>query len=341
MSFRNATTEMPVRHLAVFPAEAFCVSYGVNEGEAIGDASELIHEDVYMLADGAEPTRLALGAEDETGAFHIAPASAAGRAGRPVYLDCLTTFMGPDGETREALIFVEVEPTEGTIAQIWLHPLGPLVAKAGYALVTIDRDKARARLAASATIAFTRGTRITMADGRQVPIEELSPGDKVLTRDSGPQEVRWIGEQTLRATGSFAPITIAAGTLHNTGDLVVSPNHRLFIYQRVDALGAGRKELLVKAGLLVNGTTVTQEPGGFADYFQILFDKHEIIYAEGIAAESLFVDTNTRPVLPEEVSRRIKPEGPERMRASARELLESDLASRTDTAAILKRLSTF
>lgn len=339
MSFHSSQTERPVRHLAVYPAELFCVVHGVNEGDPIGDASELLYEDVYEFGPAAPHTRLALAQADETGAYHVAADSEGGRAGAPVYLDSLVTFMAPEGTTVEALIFVEVDAPTGTIAQVWLHPLAPISAKTGYTLVTISREKARARLAAEATIAFTRGTRITMADGRQVPIEELKPGDRVLTRDSGPQELRWIGVQTVRASGAFAPITIAAGTLNNTGDLVVSPNHRLFVYQRIDALGAGRKEILVKASLLVNGSSVTQTPGGFVDYFHILFDKHEIVYAEGIAAESLFVDTASRPVLPAEVARRLRASAPGGLAGGAHELRQADLAARADAAAMLKRIS--
>jgi hypothetical protein len=337
MSFHPIQADLPIRQLSVFRAEAFRVVHGVNEGDALTDASELLHEDVYALDEAARPVRLGL-ATDETPVFRVAADSAAGQPGAPVHLDSLLTFMGPAGETREALVFVEVDPASGMIAQIYLLPLAPFSGKTGYTLVTIERENARARLAATATVAFTRGTQITMADGRQVPIEAIRPGDKVLTRDSGPQAVRWTGVQTLRATGAFAPITIAPGTLNNTGRLVVSPNHRLFIYQRVDALGAGRKEILVKAGLLVNGTSVTQEPGGFVDYFQILFDKHEIIYAEGIAAESLFVDTTTRPVLPEEVARRLK-EVPSTPRLPGHELGEADLARRENPVNMLKRIS--
>jgi len=338
MSFHTISIELPVRHFSVLCAEGFRVSQGANEGEALADARELIHEDIYTLAEAARPMRLGLSAQDETGAFHVSADSALGKAGAPVYLDSLLTFMDASGDTREGLVFVEVDAAEGTVAQVYLYPLAPLLPRTGYTLITIDTTGARARLPATATVAFTRGTRITMADGRQVAIEALAPGDRVLTRDSGPQEVRWTGTQTLRATGAFAPITIAPGTLNNTGRLVVSPSHRLFIYQRVDALRAGRKEILIKAGLLVNGTTVTQEPGGFVDYYQILFDKHEIIYAEGIAAESLFVDTSTRPMLPEEVACRLS-EAANPRRPHGHELREADLGARKDAAERLKRIS--
>ncbi len=329
---------MPVRHLSVYEAISFCVKEGANRGDALSDASELVHDDIYELSEHAATKRLALSVDESGGSFHVAETTETGQPGAPVYLDCMLTFMGPERDACEALVFVEVDADTGLIAEIYMLPLSPFATKTGYTLVTIDRESAPARLAASATVAFTRGTKITMADGCQRAIEDLQPGDKVLTRDSGPQEVRWVGLQTLRATGTFAPITIKPGTLNNTDTLVVSPNHRLFIYQRVDALGAGRKEVLIKAGLLVNGTSVTQETGGFVDYFQILFDKHEIIYAEGIAAESLFVETNVGQAVPEELTQVLQTS--RRQQAPrARELSATDLAPRHNTVELLRRVS--
>jgi hypothetical protein len=136
-----------------------------------------------------------------------------------------------------------------------------------------------------------------------MPVEKLSPGDAVLTRNDGVQKIRWIGQATHRAVGEFAPVRIAAGALNNHRDLVVSPEHRLFIHQRSDQIGAGRAELLIKARHLVNDRTVTVETGGFVDYYQILFDRHQIVFAEGIAAESLLVDARTAALLPEAVAR--------------------------------------
>jgi hypothetical protein len=101
--------------------------------------------------------------------------------------------------------------------------------------------------------------------------------------------------------GEFAPIVITKGALHNENDLLVSPDHRLFVYQREDKLGAGRSEVLVKVRHLVNGSTVYQRDGSFVNYFRLLFDDHQIIYAEGIAAESLLIDPRTRTAVPDQV----------------------------------------
>ncbi|WP_424941763.1 Hint domain-containing protein [Aliiroseovarius crassostreae] len=291
---------LPTRTIPVHHASDFRAVQGVNEGDALGDARELLLEDAYMLT-GTPPSHLSLTIPATTGPLTVAEGSQEGIVGAPLFLDCLLTLMPPHGDTIEALVLVETTADAARINNVYLYPLTALAPNTPYTLVTINTDDARARLAETASVSFTRGTRITMADGRQKPIEELAPGDRILTRDSGPQPVRWIGQQTVRATGAFAPITIAAGALSNDAELTLSPSHRLFIYQRVDALKAGQKEVLVRAQDLVNGQDVTQSEGGFVDYFQLLFDKHEIIYAEGIPSESLFVDHVNRPALPDEL----------------------------------------
>lgn len=290
--------------LPVLRGEDFPVISGANLGDGLTEASELMLDDVYHLASRAARHSLKLADIDGDRQFRVSAGSEAGVAGRRVMLDSALTFMCPDGATVEALVFVELTE-DGMVAACWLLPLAALASTQDYALVAVDRDGARAKLAEVACVSFVRGTQITLADGMQVPIETLKVGDRVLTRDNGPQQVRWIGSQTVRATGSFAPITIAAGALNNSGDLTVSPNHRLFIYQRQDHAGAGRAEVLVRARNLVNGETVVQSDGGFVDYFQLMFDEHEIIYAEGIAAESLLVDTRVRPVIPAELRGRL------------------------------------
>ncbi|WP_245866733.1 Hint domain-containing protein [Oceaniglobus roseus] len=291
----------PAQSLPVFHATQFTAIDGANLGDPVSFFDELNLGDVYMLSRTARRRRLSVTPRKDGRWLSVAAGTECARPGAALHLDCCATLMSPDGTTLEALILVELDPEERAVADIWLFPMAKLKPKTGYALVAVDRAAARARFAEAACVSFTRGTRITLASGRMVPIEELEVGQAVLTRDHGPQKIRWIGQQTVRALGAFAPIRIAAGALRNEADLIVSPNHRLFIYQRRDALKAGRAEVLIKAKYLLNDDTVTRTAGGFVDYFQLLFDRHEIIYAEGIAAESLMVDTRTRPVLPSEM----------------------------------------
>lgn len=286
--------------IPVYAADAFLVVDGANIDETLSFASEVELDDVYELGATAQRTRLSIIARPDQ-SHVIAQDTAIGTAGAPVVVDSCLTVMAQNGTTIELLVLVELD-NDSMVANIYVLPLAPLQPAAQYRLVGVDRDTALRKLAEVACVAFTRGTHITLSTGAQKPIEDLEIGDKVLTRDDGPQAIRWIGTNTVRAVGDFAPIVITEGTLNNTRDLTVSPDHRLFIYQRSDALGAGRSEVMVKARHLVNDETVFIQDGGFVDYYQLLFDQHEIIYAEGIAVETLLVDTRTRPALQDSMS---------------------------------------
>lgn len=291
----------PTQTVAVFQARQFAVTDGVAEGEGLSFADELVMDDVYQLDQSAVRVPLTLNTIPDTGGFVVAAGSVTGLTNSQVVLDCCVTLMAPDSATYEALVLVEI--VAGGVEAVYMLPLATLRPHTDYRLVGVDRHAATTRFAEVACVSFTRGTHITLASGQQVPIEDMKVGDRVLTRDDGAQEVRWIGQTTLRAVGDFAPVVIKKGALHNEHDLVVSPDHRIFVYQRQDRLGAGRNEVLVKVRHLINGDTVFQRDGGFVDYYQLLFDDHQIIYAEGIAAESLLIDTRTKGALPDSATK--------------------------------------
>ncbi|NIY72563.1 Hint domain-containing protein [Marivivens donghaensis] len=285
--------------LPVFRAEEFVVVNGVAEGDSLSFADELLMDDIYQLAHSAQRSMLTVVYSADGKILTIDGQSETGGAGNRIFLDCMLTLMGSDSHTHEAVVLVEVEDDE--VEAIYLLPLSKMVPDTEYRLVGIDRNAALPRFAEMACVSFARGTRITMASGEQRPIEDLKVGDRLLTRDDGAQQIRWVGQTTLRATGQFAPVLIRKGALNNANDLLLSPEHRLFVYQRQDQVGAGRAEVLVKVRHLINGDSVVQQDGGYVDYFQLLFDDHQIIYAEGIAAESLMIDPRTRAALPNEI----------------------------------------
>ncbi|MCR8547006.1 Hint domain-containing protein [Salipiger sp. P9] len=322
----------------VYRADQIRVINGANLGDGLSFAEELIPDDIYRVSPVAALHRLSLHPVSQP-PFRIARDSEIGTPGADLHLDCAVTFMSGDGETTEGLVLVETD-ADGDVAEILLLPLGAMNPRQDYALVGVSRDDALQKFAQVACVSFTRGTMITLASGAQRPVEALSVGDRVLTRDDGPQEIRWIGHHTARAVGAFAPILIKAGVLHNSGDLLVSPDHRLFIYQRQDRLGAGRSELLVKARHLINGDTITRVKGGFVDYYQMLFDHHQIIYAEGIAAESMLVDTRTRAALPQELSQRLSQLLPGHGKSDHGDLeVHEALLNRPDLAELLRKSS--
>lgn len=325
--------------LSVFTGMDFRVVSGANMGDVLSFAAELDLDDVYELQPQARPFRLSVCLAGDA-PFTVARDSEVGHPGAQIHLDSCLTLMSGTGRTTEMIVLVEVDEA-GNMVEVFVMPLAQMRPKTGYALVGIDQDNVLQRFAQVACVSFSRGTHITMATGEQRRVEGLQPGDMVLTRDDGIRPIRWVGHSTVRAVGDFAPIRIAAGALHNENDLLVSPDHRLFIYQRSDALGAGRAEILVRARHLVNGDTVRRESGGFVDYVQLLFDRHQIIYAEGIAAETLLVDPRTSAALPadlkEALSRQLSGQGtPSHLQFEVGQAL----LNHPNAADILKRAST-
>jgi Ca2+-binding RTX toxin-like protein len=135
-------------------------------------------------------------------------------------------------------------------------------------------------------ICFTPGTNIATPNGSR-PIETLRVGDLVVTRDHGMQPIRWIQQRTVPAMEKFAPIRLRPGVV--TGlerDLLVSPQHRMLFQGYRAELLFGESEVLMPATHLIDDKMVTREEGGFVTYIHMMFDEHEVVYAEGAASES-------------------------------------------------------
>ncbi|MEW9919039.1 Hint domain-containing protein [Marimonas sp. MJW-29] len=141
-------------------------------------------------------------------------------------------------------------------------------------------------------VCFAKGTLIETPSG-PVFIESLSEGDLVNTLDDGPQEIRWIGSRKVPGTGKGAPVQIAAGALGNIRPLTVSQNHRMLVTGAMAELLFGQSEVLVAAKHLVNDRTIRIVPCEEVTYYHFLCDAHQIIFAEGCPAESLYPGTQT------------------------------------------------
>ncbi|PIE16617.1 MAG: type I secretion protein [Rhodobacterales bacterium] len=132
---------------------------------------------------------------------------------------------------------------------------------------------------------FVAGTRIKTTMG-EIAVEDLEVGQMVQTMDHGLQPIRWIGSAKRPAMGDLAPIRIRKGTLGNERDLWVSPQHRMLLSGAQTEMMFGESEVLATAKSLLNDHSITRVEGGEVEYFHILFDSHEIVYAEGAPSES-------------------------------------------------------
>jgi len=144
---------------------------------------------------------------------------------------------------------------------------------------------------------FARGTQIETDLGPR-RIEDLRVGDRVLTRDHGLQPIRWLNSRALsngqlRAAPEFRPVRLRAGSL-GLGlpklDLTVSPHHRILVRSKVAERMFGSSETLVAAKELCSVDGIDLLDGiEQVEYFHMLFDRHEVVWANGAETESLFV----------------------------------------------------
>ncbi|WP_306345498.1 Hint domain-containing protein [Tropicibacter naphthalenivorans] len=142
---------------------------------------------------------------------------------------------------------------------------------------------------------FVAGTMIDTPEGT-CPVHMLEPGDLVLTRDNGPQPVRWIGSRVVEAKGDMAPVRIAGGALGDHRTIMVSPQHRVLVQDIMAHLMFEEPEVLACAKYLVNGQSIRVVEGGQVEYVHLLFDQHEIIRANGLLSESFLPGPQTSSV---------------------------------------------
>lgn len=147
-----------------------------------------------------------------------------------------------------------------------------------------------------AIICFAQGTEIITSEG-PVVVEDLQTGDLVMTMDNGMQPLRWIGRKKLGseeliASPKLKPIKISAGALGNNTpatDLFVSRQHRILVRSVIADRMFGVNEILVAAIKLVGLPGIDiEENTESVEYFHLLFDKHELVFSNGAATESLF-----------------------------------------------------
>jgi hypothetical protein len=141
---------------------------------------------------------------------------------------------------------------------------------------------------------FVAGTRIMTAEGYK-PVEQLKVGDRVVTRDHGMQPVRWIGstlltKKVLEHRPHLRPIRMKANAFdigQPERDLRVSRQHRVLIRGWKSELMFGKSEgVLAPAFSLINESTVFQEEPSDVTYVHLAFDRHEVVYSEGLETES-------------------------------------------------------
>ncbi len=139
---------------------------------------------------------------------------------------------------------------------------------------------------------FAEGTHIATAAG-PMAVEALRAGDFVATPlQGGFARVAWIGHRRLDLRRhprpqDVQPVRIKAHAFapgQPARDLLLSPDHAIFD----PALAA-----LVPIRCLLNGATIVQEHVAAVQYFHLELERHAVLLAEGLPAES-YLDTGNR-----------------------------------------------
>ena len=132
---------------------------------------------------------------------------------------------------------------------------------------------------------FTEGAMILTPYGERA-IETLTPGDLVITKDHGPQPLRWIGSRTVPGHGRFAPVLVTSAQFPGlTRPLLVSPQHRFVLDGYQSLLLFAETEVFASAKHLAPRQSA---PRNKVTYMHLMFDQHEVIFANGRATESFF-----------------------------------------------------
>ena len=143
-------------------------------------------------------------------------------------------------------------------------------------------------------VCFTPGTIISTPTG-SVRIEKMRVGDLVITADNGLQAVRWIGKKyvsgaRMQAHPHLRPVRIKAhafGQNRPERDLVISPQHRMHLKSKQAQLMFGEYEVLVPAKGLINDKSIVSDYASpKIEYIHIMFDKHQLVQANGVWSES-------------------------------------------------------
>lgn len=155
---------------------------------------------------------------------------------------------------------------------------------------------------------FTSGTLIDTPCG-PIAVNSLSVGDLVLTADHSAQPVRWIGRRRFSArqlaqNPNLVPIRIRSGALGPdtpSTDLVISPQHRVLVRSRIARRMFNCEEILIAAKHLLRLDGV-EEAHDLAEveYVHILFDRHEVVLANGAATELLYLGPEAIKALPDD-----------------------------------------
>jgi autotransporter passenger strand-loop-strand repeat protein len=185
----------------------------------------------------------------------------------------------------------EIVSSGGTASGITVESGGGLyVNNGGTAIGVVNNGGTVENFGGTITYACYRVGTLIRTDRGEVPIEALRAGDRVVSALGGTAAVTWLGHRRVNCRHhpkphDVWPVRVAAGafgTNQPRRDLWLSPDHAAFV-----------DGVLIPIHYLVNDATIVQEPVDDMTYWHVELPAHDVLFAEGLPAES-YLDTGNR-----------------------------------------------
>lgn len=235
-----------------------------------------------------------------------------------VYSEEYYTLEGPGGE----IIYVDRIEIGGVhVGYVTSAPLEPGVTYTETAVNNTTAPDAEEYMYLANVPCFGAGTHLLTPEG-EVPVDWLAAGDRLVTRDNGVQPVLWVGRFRVSVPQALSrpqlrPYRIARDALgpgQPTHDMQLSAQHRVLLSGYQVELHAGTEEVLAAvAHLGDSGLFSSEVPTSDFIFTHVLLPAHEVVMANGMWVESLFlgeqVDPELRSRLPDRYRRGPLPPG--------------------------------
>ncbi|SFS68556.1 Hint domain-containing protein [Sulfitobacter marinus] len=288
----------------------------------IDDDDSVLEGDRFNNEDGNDSNQY--GTLTDLSGTYISGGSSTSSSPTTVYSEFQYELSGSDGSTI-TLYYMEMDSdpnsNSGTGIFIGYLPSSPLVPGVTYTYSTANTVSGNSPEYEDieGAICFTSNSYIK-TDEAIVQICDLEPGMRIKTRDNGFQKLLWVYKRTISQyemseNPSLKPVKITANAFGQgmpCRDMHLSQQHRVLHSDLGNEILFTESHLLVPAKGLINDTTITiDNEMSTVEYVHLLFDAHQIVYVDGIEAESFALGKWSYDSLTEEAREEINAIFPE------------------------------